>query len=207
MKVLYGTLNEAKLDSMRRITKELGMEVVGLKELGLPIPEVAETGTNPLENAKLKAEKYFETFSMPVFSCDSGLYFEELKEQEQPGIHVRRIGGKRLTDEEMITYYTDLARSHGGHLTGRYRNAIYFIWDLEHQFWGMDQSLETEAFRLVTKPHSKRNPGFPLDSVSVDLASGKYYYDMPDRSVDQTAIEQGFKRFFEHALAQLRVDC
>lgn len=192
---------------MRRITKELGMDVVGLKELGLPIPEVAETGTNPLENAKLKAEKYFETFSMPVFSCDSGLYFDELEKQEQPGIHVRRIKGKRLTDEEMITYYTDLARSHGGHLTGRYRNAIYFIWDLEHQFWGMDQSIETDPFLLVTKPHPKRNPGFPLDSVSVDPASGKYYYDMPDRSVDQTAIEQGFKSFFEHALAQLRVDC
>ena len=29
-------------------------------------------------NAKIKAEAYYKAFSMPVFSCDSGLYFDEV---------------------------------------------------------------------------------------------------------------------------------
>lgn len=54
------------------------------------------------------------------FSCDSGLYFDELDEKEQPGLYVRRVGGKELTDDEMIAYYAALARRHGEKITGQY---------------------------------------------------------------------------------------
>jgi hypothetical protein len=40
MRVLYGTTNAAKLDSMRQAVKGLGLEVIGLKDLGQPIPGV-----------------------------------------------------------------------------------------------------------------------------------------------------------------------
>ena len=52
---------------------------------------INENGKTPLENAEIKAKAYYEAFQMPVFSCDSGLYFDELQEEEQPGLHVRRI--------------------------------------------------------------------------------------------------------------------
>ena len=74
---------------------------------------VNENGNTPLENAEIKARAYFETFHMPVFSCDSGLYFDELKDEEQPGIHVRRVNGKELSDEEMTEYYASLAKKYG----------------------------------------------------------------------------------------------
>lgn len=38
------------------------------------------------------------------------------------------------------------------------------------------------------------------DSLSIDSDSGKYYYDLPEKSVDQSAIEQGFRAFFEAVL-------
>ena len=56
MKLLYGTTNQAKLDSMRRITKTLGLEIVGLNELGQPLPIIDENGKSPLENATIKAK-------------------------------------------------------------------------------------------------------------------------------------------------------
>ena len=101
MKILYGTTNQAKLESMRRLTAPLGMEIVGLKELGLPIPQVEESGKDPLENARMKAQAYYEAFGMPVFSCDSGLYFDDLDDAEQPGVLIRRAGGHEMDDEEM----------------------------------------------------------------------------------------------------------
>ena len=197
MRILYGTTNQAKLDSMKRITKVLGIEIIGLKDVNQPLPHIEESGKNPLENAKMKAEAYYKAFSMPVFSCDSGLYFDNIEEALQPGTHIRRVNGKELTDEEMIEYYSGLAKSHDDRLIGRYRNAIYFILDDETQFFSMDKSLETEPFMLVSKPHEKRIKGFPLDSISVDLASEKYYYDIEEKSVDQSAVLQGFKAFFE----------
>jgi 8-oxo-dGTP diphosphatase len=131
---------------------------------------------------------------MPVFSCDSGLYFDELADEEQPGIHVRRVGGKELTDEEMTEYYASLAAKHGGRITGQYRNAIYFIVDENHHYSSMDMSIATEPFILASKPHEKRVPGFPLDALSVDIETGKYYYDLEVKDVS-TSVDDGVRKF------------
>lgn len=200
MQILYGTTNQAKLDSMRRITKTLGLEIIGLNDLNRPLPQINENGKSPLENAAIKAKAYYEAFGMPVFSCDSGLYFDDLEDALQPGTHIRRVNGKELTDEEMTAYYADLARKYNDRLIGRYRNAVCLILDEKTVFQSMDEMLATEPFILISEPHAKRVQGFPLDCLSVDIATGKYYYDLPDRSVDQSAIEQGYLRFFAGVL-------
>lgn len=64
----------------------------------------------------------------------------------------------------------------------------------------MDESLATEPFRLVCEPHAKRVKGFPLDSLSIDIGSGQYYYDMEESLADRPAIELGFEAFFKRAL-------
>lgn len=195
MKILYGTTNQGKLLAMKKSVEGLDIDLISLRDVEGELPTVNENGKTPLENAEIKARAYFEAFHLPVFSCDSGLYFDELAEEEQPGIHVRRVGGKELTDEEMTEYYAALAAKHGGRITGRYRNAIYFILDENHHYSSMDMSIATEPFILVTKPHTKRVPGFPLDSLSVDIATGKYYYDLEVKDVS-TSVDDGVRAFF-----------
>lgn len=196
MRILYGTTNQAKLNFMKTVADAVGFELIGLKDLNLPIPAVDESGRDPLENAKLKAEAYFKAFSMPVFSCDSGLFFDELEDTLQPGTHVRRVNGRELTDDEMIAYYAGLAGRHGGQLHGQYRNAIYFIVDEATSFCSMDESIATEPFLLVSEAHEKRVKGFPLDSLSKDPHSGRYYHDMSEREICQST-RRGLIRFFE----------
>lgn len=199
MKLLYGTTNNGKLQAMKNALKDFDIELIGLKDMEGELPKIKEDGATPLENAEIKARAYFEAFHIPVFSCDSGLYFDELKEDDQPGLQVRRIGGKELTDEEMIAYYAALAEKYGGRITGRYRNAIYFILDERQHFFSMDMSIATEPFVLVTEPHQKRVKGFPLDSLSVDIVTGKYYYDLDIKDVS-TSVDDGVRAFFTHAL-------
>lgn len=203
MKILYGTTNQAKFDSMKQITDALGVEIIGLNDLNQPLPQIKESGNNPLENAEIKAKAYYNAFSMPVFSCDSGLYFDGLDETLQPGTYVRRVGGKELTDEEMINYYSNLSEKNGGKLIGRYRNAICLIVNESTCLSSMDETLATEPFILVSTPHRKRIEGFPLDSLSVNIASGKYYYDMQEDVANQSDIVQGFKAFFKNSLAMI----
>lgn len=195
MKILYGTTNKGKLQAMKCAVNSLNIEIIGLNDLDSELPYINENGNTPLENAEIKAKTYYEIFHMPVFSCDSGLYFDELKEEEQPGIHVRRINGKELSDDEMIQYYASLAKQYGGKITGRYRNAIYFILDENHHYSSMDMSIASEPFILVAKPHLKRVEGFPLDSLSIDMASGKYYYDLNIKDVS-TSVDDGVRNFF-----------
>lgn len=195
MKILYGTTNKGKLQAMINGLKGLDIELVSLNDMEGELPSINECGKTPLENAEIKARAYYEAFHMPVFSCDSGLYFDELSEEEQPGIHVRRVNGKELTDAEMTEYYAALARKHGGRITGRYRNAIYFILDENHHYSSMDMSIATEAFILVDTPHPKRVEGFPLDPLSIDIATGKYYHDLETKDVS-TSVDDGVRKFF-----------
>jgi len=196
MKLLYGTTNKGKTLAMEAATKPLGIELICLKDLEREIPVVLENGDTPLENACLKARTYYQAFHIPVFSCDSGLYFEELSDEEQPGLHVRRVNGRELTDEEMIQYYGDLAKKHGGKLTGRYYNAICLILDDETEYSSMDISLATEAFHLVPEALPQRVDGFPIDAMSKDIVTGKYFYDLPDKDVSTEAV-MGCGKFFK----------
>lgn len=116
MKLLFGTGNQAKLSAMKSRLEKTGIELIGLSDLraeGKRIPEVSENGRTPLENARLKALAYYEAFHIPVFSCDSGLYFDHVPDEVQPGVHVRNVNGKCLSDEEMVEYYASLVRQYG----------------------------------------------------------------------------------------------
>lgn len=200
MKLLYGTGNPAKLAAMRKRLKELDIELMGLQDLDGELPSVPEDGHTPLENARQKATAYYHAFGIPVFSCDSGLYFDDVPDEIQPGVHVRTIDEKYLTDDEMVEYYTNLVRQYGD-LTARYKNAICLVLDEAHVYEAMEPSMESEPFLLTGKPHARVNEGFPLDSLSKDLRTGEYYYDLPNGELEQLAVEDGFLEFFRQVLS------
>lgn len=129
--LIYGTHNRAKQDAMQRYVWPLGIAIEGLPR-GTDIPPVDESGSDPLENAQIKAAAFYQVLHRPAFSCDSGLFFDGVSAREQPGTHVHRVRGRELTDDEMIEYYAALAAGHGGRLTARYRNAICLILDEDH---------------------------------------------------------------------------
>lgn len=200
MKLLYGTGNHAKLEAMQRRLARLDLEIIGLEDMDKKAPQVAENGSTPLENARLKAYAYYDAFRLPVFSCDSGLYFEGVPDDIQPGVHVRTVNGKYLTDDEMLQYYSGLAKKYGN-LKARYRNAICLVLDKEHIYETMDDSLADGPFLLTPIPHSTvMHKGFPLDSLSVDIKTGKYFYDLEETDRDEVAVKEGFLEFFRSVL-------
>lgn len=201
MKILYGTTNQGKLRAARKWMNDLDIELIGLHDMEQSIPKVNESGETPLENARLKAEAYYQAFGVPVFSCDSGLYFDGLPEELQPGLHVRRVGGKELSDVEMITYYGGLAVRYAS-LKARYKNAISLIIDDERRFESMDESLWGNWFGIVSEPHEKKVPGFPLDSLSIHLKTGKYYHDLTGQ--EDSKVDRGFRKFFQKVMEEVR---
>lgn len=204
MTLLYGTGNPAKLNAMRKKLAPIGIELIGLKDMPTPPPSVHESGSSPLENARIKALAYFKHYGVPVFSCDSGLYFDGLPDDIQPGVNVRRVGGRSLTDEEMTEYYSSLAAKYG-RLTARYKNAVCFVAAEGHVAESMDERLWGDPFYIVDKPHKKRVEGFPLDRISVEIKSGLYYYDLPLKAEDNPISRRSaFADFFEEALNNFR---
>lgn len=201
MRLLYGTYNPAKLASMRRALSHTGIELIGLSELEQAPADVDETGDTPLENARLKATAYRDATGMTTLAADSALYIDGLSDDRQPAVHARRMQGERMDDEAMIRFYADLVRPLGGKAVARYRNALCIAFADGRMAECFDDSVASEAFYLVDTPHPHRNEGFPLDSLSVDIKSGKYYYDLAEGRADTDLVqENGFVRFIRGAL-------
>lgn len=207
MRLLYGTGNPAKLDAMKRKLANLDIELIGLNDLkndGITIPVVSEDGNTPLENARQKALAYYRAFHIPVFSCDSGLYFDNVPDEIQPGVHVRTVNGSYLSDEQMLEYYSGLAKQYGN-LTARYKNAICFVIDENRIYEAMEPSMESEKFILTDTPHSAiSKTGFPLDSLSIDIKTNKHYYDLSEDELGKVEVEDGFLVFFQRVLGIVR---
>lgn len=200
MKLLYGTKNPAKISVMKKQLKQIGIEITGLDSLDITIPDIVEDGNTPLENARKKAYSYYNVIKIPVFSCDSGLYFDNVPDNLQPGVHVRTVNGRYLTDAGMISYYSGLAHKYGN-LKARYKNAICLILDNNHIYEAMEPSMESSQFIITEKPHKTLKKGFPLDSLSIDIKTGQYYYDLPEEELEKMAVEDGFLSFFKNIAA------
>ena len=109
MKVLFATTNQAKILKYKDSLKNKGIELITIKDLEFEL-SIVENGKDALENAYIKDKSYFDKTGIPTIGMDNTLYIEELPEDKQPGTYVRRVNGKVLNDDEMLTYYTNLVK-------------------------------------------------------------------------------------------------
>lgn len=175
MKVLFATTNLAKVKKYKKALEEKGIELITINDLDFKL-NIDENGKNAIENAYIKAKTYYDATKMTTIGMDNCLFIEELPEEKQPGTHVRRINGKELTDEEMIVYYTNLVKEYGGRLTAKwvYGMVIYNGEEKKEYTWTKSD------FYLVDKPCNKRNPGYPLDSISVMPENNQYWLELTE---------------------------
>ena len=174
-KVLFATTNPAKVKKYKKALEEKGIELITIKDLNLKL-NIEENGKNAIENAYIKAKTYYEATKMPVIGMDNNLFIEELPEEKQPGTFVRRINGKELNDDEMIEYYTNLVKKYGGRLTAKWVYGMVICNGKETKEYTWSKG----DFYLVSKPCKERNPGYPLDSISVMPENNKYWLELTD---------------------------
>ena len=129
-KVLFATGNESKAERFKKGLLENDIEIITLNDIEKNI-DIEENGKDAIENALIKARAYSNVYDLPVFAMDDNLYIDDIPEDKQPGMYVRRVNGKRLNDNEMIEYYSNLAHEYGknGKLTCRWVYGIAVIKD------------------------------------------------------------------------------
>lgn len=180
-KVLFATGNESKAKRFKDGLLRNGIEIITIKDIDEDI-EVLEDGKDAIENALIKARAYAKVLDIPVFAMDDSLYIDNIPDDKQPGLYVRRVNGKRLSDEEMLTYYSNLAHEYGvdGKLTCRWVYGIAVINNgVESTYtWSKDD------FYIVDKPSDKIDPGYPLNTISINKKLNKYFTDMTKEDYD-----------------------
>lgn len=187
MKVLIGTTNPSKLRRFEELLSDYDVEFCSLRDLEI-CEEPEEVGSTPEENAAIKA-RFYGRFCDKVVCNDSGLYFDSLPldDARQPGLHIRTPQGVRLSDEEMIDYYASLVASLGGSVLAYYLDgiAIYNCGEISTYMENSDAT-RASSFYMVDKPTSARNPGWPLDSISINRNTMNYFTDVGDNKYDTT---------------------
>ena len=180
-KVLFATGNESKAKRFKDGLLRNGIELITIKDIDEDI-EVSEDGKDAIENALIKARAYAKVLDIPVFAMDDSLYIDNIPDDKQPGLYVRRVNGKRLSDEEMLTYYSNLAHEYGedGKLTCRWVYGIAVINNgVESTYtWNKDD------FYIVDKLSDKIDPGYPLNTISINKKLNKYFTDMTKEDYD-----------------------
>lgn len=183
--ILFATGNKSKA---KRFTKGLlanDIKVLTLEDVNINI-EVEENGTTAIENALIKARAYAKETNLPVFAMDDTLYLENVPEDKQPGMYVRRVNGKRLTDEEMIEYYSNLAKEYGtnGLITGRWIYGMALISN-GHEY---TYTWSKENFYITSTPSKIINPGYPLNTISINIKLNKYFTEITEE--DKLLIQE-----------------
>ena len=176
MKVLFATTNPAKIAKYRDGLLKRNIELITINDLGINL-HIEENGKNAIENAYIKAKAYYDATNIITIGMDNNLFIEELPEEKQPGTHVRRINGKELNDDEMIEHYMNLVKEYGGKLTAKwvYGMVIYDGKEAKQYSWSKDH------FYLVDTLSEKRNPGYPLDSMSIMPETNKYFTELTEK--------------------------
>lgn len=180
MEILFATSNPAKVKIYAAKLEENGVNLKTLLDLKTN-DVIEENGKNSIENAIIKAKGYYKLTKLPTIGMDNCLYIEDIDEADQPGTHVRRVHGKRLSDKEMIEYYTGLVKKYGRNLKAKwvYGMAIYDGKDIKTFTWSKGD------FYFVEKPSPILNEGYPLDSISILPDTGKYFVDLTREEKDE----------------------
>ncbi len=193
IQLLFGTTNPAKIEYVRTVLKPLPIEILWLNDLNIDI-DVAEDGINPGDNALIKSMAYYRESKIPTFSFDSGLYIEKFSEDKQPGLFVRRINGKKATDQEMIDYYISELDKVGGESKARWITSVALVLSLDKIY--TEDFTENTVF--TSKPSPITNPGNPLNSIQIDPYFKKYISEITpeERSKTQGQLDIQIFNFF-----------
>ena len=102
MKIIFATGNKNKMIEIRQILKDLGMEILSMKEAGVDI-DIVEDGKSFEENAMIKASAIAElpevrAMDAIVLADDSGLEIDWLG--GEPGIYSARYMGHETSYRE-----------------------------------------------------------------------------------------------------------
>ena len=196
--ILFATGNPSKVKRFYGKLLEKGILLKSLKDIHINI-DVEENGKDAVENATIKAKACYEATKITTMAIDHTLYIEGIPEDKQPGVFVRRVNGKELSDEEMIEHYTNLVKTYGkdGKLNTRWKSAMVVIKDGNISTYTDDIS----EYYLVDTPTKERRDGYPLSSILFSKKVNKYdiYLTEDDKKIAQDD-DSGFIDFITKSI-------
>lgn len=191
MKILLASNNIHKAKEFKEIIESIIPEKI---ELILPNEiiedkfDVEETGKTFIENAKIKAEAFYEKFAMPVISDDSGLEVDAL--DGEPGIKSARYSGEHGNDYKNRQKLLNELKNERNRLANFTAVLCYFDSD-EKMFF------EGKVFGNIIN-EERGDGGFGYDPIFVPEGYNETFSELPQDKKNQISHRaMALQRFCE----------
>jgi XTP/dITP diphosphohydrolase len=177
-RIAIGSRNAHKLREIRRICADWPVTWLTVDEYEGPWPDVEETGSTYLENARLKAVAGAAALGVSSLGDDSGIEVDALG--GRPGPRSARFAGEDPTDERNLQ---ELIRALKGvpaaGRTARYRCVVL----LAHPDGSEIQAEGVCEGTLIAKPRGSR--GFGYDPIFVPAGWDQTMAELSDEEKDR----------------------
>ena len=101
---------------------------------------------------------------------------------------------QRLSDEQMIEYYSKLIKELGGRVSAFYLDGIaVYNHGKIYSFMDKENARKT-GFDMIDKAAPKYFPGWPLNSLSINRETGKYFVDEKDTNSKENIFAKQYKK-------------
>lgn len=184
--LVIATGNPSKFGRYQSILVE-NFDVKGTSLKDEELEKIDEPFDTAEANARHKALNYYRQCGKPVLSVDEALYVDFLPSDQQPGVHVRRIGGgEEVSDDELLARVLELVKkAPADKRTGRWHFGICIVRG-ENDIYETASDAER---RFITTPSDRRLPRYPLSSIMVQDEFGKPGSELtPEESARSDAL-------------------
>ena len=170
-KLLIATTNKGKLIELGEFLKELPVQLVSLRDVGI-IDDVEEDGTTYEENSRKKALFYSKKSGLAAIADDGGLEIDALG--GAPGIKSRRWLGYKGTDEELLAHLQNVANElPEKNRKAKFATVVTFA-TASGEWWSEYGEVIGE---IAKDPHPKLLHGYPYRSFFFLPKLNKYYHE------------------------------
>jgi len=166
------TNNIGKYDLFKRMLFSLSPDI-NLVKINCHVNEINDIS----KNAEYKALFASKTVNFPVFSTDEALIFSHLDDPFQPGSRIKRIISSDPSDEQLVTYYSDLLlKLEPAQRSGKISTSIAFA----IQGSLLSSSVLHQDCMFKIPPSKIRLPGRPLASLHYYPQYEKFYSELTE---------------------------
>jgi len=172
MKLVLASSNAGKLEELRSLLADTGIELVAQSDLG--VEDADETGTTFVENALIKARHASLQTGLPALADDSGICVDALN--GAPGLYSARYAGGHGDAQRNIDKLLDALHDVAGEQRGAHFYCVLVLLRHAHD----PQPLSVDALNGAPGLYSARYAGgHGYDPVFFDPQRGQSAAEMP----------------------------
>ncbi|MFA6992389.1 MAG: non-canonical purine NTP pyrophosphatase [Candidatus Gracilibacteria bacterium] len=169
-KLLIATKNEGKFKEIKSALSGIDFEIVSIKDVGADGTGLVEDGETFEENAKKKAEFFYNQTGLLTLAEDSGIVVDAL--DGELGVKTRRWGaGESATDKEWIEHFLNRMKD-----VPDVKRGAKFVCVACLKGDGLEQIFKGETTGILTKEILVPIlPGLPLSSCFIPNGESEVY--------------------------------